>query len=85
MQSLTKLTSIALLWWAAVFFAAISWWPFTGAAVVLLTLFTLRVFALMHRECGHASLFQKPTAQSRHRLCAGSPVRHATVCVVAAP
>jgi hypothetical protein len=56
MQALTTLTSIALLWWAAVFFAAISWW-LTGAAVVLLTLFTLRVFALMH-ECGHASLFR---------------------------
>jgi omega-6 fatty acid desaturase (delta-12 desaturase) len=55
MQALTTLMSIALLWWAAVFFAGISLW-LTGLAVVLLTLFTLRVFALMH-ECGHGSLF----------------------------
>jgi len=57
-QALTTLTSIALLWWATVVSAGISLW-LTAGAVVLLTLFTLRVFALMH-ECGHGSLFRSP-------------------------
>jgi acyl-lipid omega-6 desaturase (Delta-12 desaturase) len=57
-QALTTLTSIALMWWAAVVSAGISLW-LTAGAVALLTLFTLRVFALMH-ECGHGSLFRSP-------------------------
>jgi acyl-lipid omega-6 desaturase (Delta-12 desaturase) len=55
-QALTTLVSIALLWWFAVVSAGVSLW-LTAAAIVLLTLFTLRVFALMH-ECGHGSLFR---------------------------
>jgi fatty acid desaturase len=55
-QALTTLMSIALLWWAALVSAGISLW-LTATEVVLLTLFTLRVFALMH-ECGHGRLFR---------------------------
>jgi acyl-lipid omega-6 desaturase (Delta-12 desaturase) len=55
-QVLTTLTSFALLWWVAVFSVNISHW-LTAAAVLLISLFTLRAFALMH-ECGHGSLFR---------------------------
>jgi omega-6 fatty acid desaturase (delta-12 desaturase) len=55
-QVLTTLVPLALFWWAAVLCAATSFW-LTAAAVLLITLFTLRVFALMH-ECGHGSLFR---------------------------
>jgi omega-6 fatty acid desaturase (delta-12 desaturase) len=55
-QVLTTLAPLVLLWWAAVLCAP----RFLSAAVpavLLITLFTLRVFALMH-ECGHGSLFR---------------------------
>jgi acyl-lipid omega-6 desaturase (Delta-12 desaturase) len=55
-QVLTTLVPFALLWWAAVLGAGASHW-LTLAAMLLITLFTLRVFALMH-ECGHGSLFR---------------------------
>lgn len=55
-QVLTTLIPLALLWWAAVLSAGISPW-LTGAAMLLIALFTLRVFALMH-DCGHSSLFR---------------------------
>jgi omega-6 fatty acid desaturase (delta-12 desaturase) len=55
-QVLTTLLPLALLWWAAVRSASSFWWV-TATAVLLITLFLLRVFALMH-ECGHASLFR---------------------------
>jgi omega-6 fatty acid desaturase (delta-12 desaturase) len=55
-QILSTLTPLCLLWWAALRGAAISFW-LTAAATLLISLFTLRVFALMH-ECGHASLFR---------------------------
>ncbi len=55
-QVLTALTAVVTLWWAAVAGAGISLW-ITVAAVLLISLFTLRVFALMH-ECGHGSLFR---------------------------
>jgi omega-6 fatty acid desaturase (delta-12 desaturase) len=55
-QVLTTLTSLAVLWWAAVLSVAVSHW-LTIAAVLLISLFSLRVFALMH-ECGHSSLFR---------------------------
>jgi acyl-lipid omega-6 desaturase (Delta-12 desaturase) len=58
-QVLTTLVPLALLWSAAVLCAAASFW-LTAAAVLLITLFTLRVFALMH-ECGHGSLFRSRT------------------------
>jgi omega-6 fatty acid desaturase (delta-12 desaturase) len=54
-QVLTALASLALLWWIAVLSAGVSHW-FTVAAVLLISLFSLRVFVLMH-ECGHGSLF----------------------------
>ncbi|HEY6484556.1 MAG TPA: fatty acid desaturase [Steroidobacteraceae bacterium] len=55
-QVLTTLVPLALLWWAAIASASVSFW-LTAAAVVPITFFTLRVFALMH-ECGHGSLFR---------------------------
>jgi acyl-lipid omega-6 desaturase (Delta-12 desaturase) len=50
------LLPLALLWWVAVAGEGMSRW-ITAAAMLLMTLFTLRVFALMH-ECGHGSLFR---------------------------
>jgi omega-6 fatty acid desaturase (delta-12 desaturase) len=55
-QVLMTLTSLALVWWVAVLSVDISRW-FSAAAVFLISLFTLRAFALMH-ECGHGSLFR---------------------------
>ena len=55
-QVLTTLASLALLWWAALLSVYVSYW-LTVAAVLLISLFTVRAFALMH-ECGHGSLFR---------------------------
>lgn len=55
-QVSTTLVPFALLWLVAIRGTATSLY-LTAAAVPLLTLFTLRVFALMH-ECGHGSLFR---------------------------
>jgi acyl-lipid omega-6 desaturase (Delta-12 desaturase) len=55
-QALTTLGALALLWWLAVLSDRVSGW-LTVAVVLLISLFTLRVFALMH-ECGHGSLFR---------------------------
>jgi omega-6 fatty acid desaturase (delta-12 desaturase) len=55
-QVLTTLVPLALLWWVAVRFASSFPWV-TVATVLLIVLFLLRVFALMH-ECGHGSLFR---------------------------
>src|SRR5258708_15880533 len=55
-QVLMTLASLALLWWAALLSVHVSYW-LTVAAVLLLSLFTVRAFALMH-ECGHGSLFR---------------------------
>ena len=55
-QILMTLVPLALLWLAAVQGARISYW-LTAAATPLISLFTLRVFALMH-DCGHGSLFR---------------------------
>src|ERR1700730_15234375 len=55
-QVLTTLAPLALLWSVAVLCASRFWWV-TAIAVLLISLFTLRVFALMH-ECGHGSLFR---------------------------
>jgi acyl-lipid omega-6 desaturase (Delta-12 desaturase) len=54
-QVLTTLASLALLWWAALLSVHVSNW-LTVAAVLLISLFTVRAFTLMH-ECGHGSLF----------------------------
>jgi omega-6 fatty acid desaturase (delta-12 desaturase) len=55
-QVLMTLVPLALLWWAAIACAAVSYWLVAGA-IPLITLFTVRVFGLMH-ECGHGSLFR---------------------------
>ncbi len=55
-QVLTTLASLALLWWGALLSVHITNW-LTAAAVLLISLFTVRTFALMH-ECGHGSLFR---------------------------
>jgi acyl-lipid omega-6 desaturase (Delta-12 desaturase) len=55
-QVVTTLAPLALFWWVAILCASASIW-LTAAAVLPITLFTLRVFALMH-ECGHGSLFR---------------------------
>jgi omega-6 fatty acid desaturase (delta-12 desaturase) len=55
-QSLVTLGALMLTWCVAVMSTAISLW-LTAAAILAISLFTLRVFALMH-ECGHGSLFR---------------------------
>jgi omega-6 fatty acid desaturase (delta-12 desaturase) len=55
-QVLTTLTAVAALWWVALASVGVSRW-LTAGAVLMLSLFILRVFALMH-ECGHGSLFR---------------------------
>ena len=55
-QVLTTLALLAVFWWAAVLSLAISNW-FIIPAALLISLFSLRVFTLMH-ECGHGSLFR---------------------------
>ena len=55
-QVLTTLVPLALIWGVAAMGAGVSRW-LTIAAMLVITLFTLRVFALMH-ECGHGSLFR---------------------------
>ena len=57
-QILSTLAPLALLWWAALASVGVSIW-LTAAAMLAISLFTLRVFALMH-ECGHGSLFRSP-------------------------
>jgi omega-6 fatty acid desaturase (delta-12 desaturase) len=54
-QVLTTLGPLAALWYAVAPSAGISPW-LTAAVVVLMILFLLRAFVLMH-ECGHGSLF----------------------------
>src|SRR5271169_731565 len=55
-QVLTTLGFLSLLWWAALLSVHVSYW-LTAAAVLPISLFTVRAFALMH-ECGHGSLFR---------------------------
>jgi omega-6 fatty acid desaturase (delta-12 desaturase) len=57
-QALTTFLSLGLLWWVAVLGFGASLW-LAAAAMLLITLFNVRVFALMH-ECGHGSLFRSP-------------------------
>ncbi len=58
-QVLTTLIGLGCLWWFAAATAGISLW-FTVGTALLMSLFVLRVFALMH-ECGHNSLFRTQT------------------------
>ena len=53
---LTTLLPLAALWYGAVLSAGVSYW-ITAGVIVLMSLFLLRVFVLMH-ECGHGSLFR---------------------------
>jgi len=55
-QVLTTLIPFLVLWLAAIHFALVSPW-ITAALMLLIILFTLRAFGLMH-ECGHGSLFR---------------------------
>jgi omega-6 fatty acid desaturase (delta-12 desaturase) len=55
-QGLVTITAIVILWYLAIAIESVSRW-YALLAVVPLSLFTLRVFALMH-ECGHNSLFR---------------------------
>ena len=57
-QVLITLVLLALVWWATVLSVNVSLW-LTAAAILLVSLFSVRVFALMH-ECGHDSLFRTP-------------------------
>lgn len=54
-QVLTTLVPLAALWYAVAPSASISLW-LTTAVTMLMVLFLLRAFVLMH-ECGHGSLF----------------------------
>jgi acyl-lipid omega-6 desaturase (Delta-12 desaturase) len=55
-QVLTTFAALAVLWLLAVRSVGISGW-LTAIVILVMSLFTLRVFALMH-ECGHGSLFR---------------------------
>jgi len=55
-QVLTTLAPLCALWYAAVLSAGVSYWLTAGVAL-LMSLFLLRAFVLMH-DCGHGSLFR---------------------------
>lgn len=55
-QALTTLAPLAALWYAAVLSTGVSY-GLTAGVTLLMSLFLLRVFVLMH-ECGHGSLFR---------------------------
>jgi omega-6 fatty acid desaturase (delta-12 desaturase) len=55
LQILATLLPLAGLWWLAVAAAPVSWW-LTAAVGVVISLFIVRVFVLMH-DCGHGSMF----------------------------
>jgi acyl-lipid omega-6 desaturase (Delta-12 desaturase) len=56
MQLFTTLGALVFLWWAAIECVGISRW-LVVAPLLLIILFTLRAFGLMH-ECGHGALFR---------------------------
>jgi omega-6 fatty acid desaturase (delta-12 desaturase) len=55
-QVLATLVPFVLLWWAAIWCAGAFPW-LTAVPLLLIILFTVRIFGLMH-ECGHGSLFR---------------------------
>lgn len=55
-QVLTTLAPLSLLWWAVAWSSGVSYW-LTAVVTLLISLFLLRVFVLMH-DCGHGSLFR---------------------------
>ena len=81
MQVLTTLVFLSLLWWAALLSVHVSCW-LTAAAVLPISLFTVRAFALMH-ECGHGSLFRTQRLNRAFGFLLGV-IRDATVRVVSA-
>jgi acyl-lipid omega-6 desaturase (Delta-12 desaturase) len=56
LQLFTTLVPLAFLWWAAIQLARVTPW-LVVFPMLLMMLFTVRVFGLMH-ECGHGSLFR---------------------------
>ena len=55
-QVVTTFVPLSALWWVAVQSAAVSYW-LTAGVIVVMSLFLVRVFVLMH-DCGHGSLFR---------------------------
>ena len=55
-QVLTTFVPLAALWYVAALSADVSYW-LTVSVTLIMSLFLLRVFVLMH-ECGHGSLFR---------------------------
>ena len=58
-QVLTTLLPLAALWYAATLDVAASWYGLAIITTLVMSLFELRAFVLMH-ECGHGSLFRSP-------------------------
>jgi len=56
-QIITTLAPFIFLWWAAIRCAGTAPW-LTATLMILISLFTLRAFGLMH-DCGHGSLFRR--------------------------
>ena len=81
-QVLMTLALLALVWWAALLSVNVSLW-LTAASILLISLFSVRVFALMH-ECGQRQLVSHSAAQSHIWFSPGRGLGHAPVCVVAA-
>ncbi len=57
-QVVTTLVPLSALWWLAVESTDVSYW-LTAGVTLLMSLFLVRVFVLMH-DCGHGSLFRTP-------------------------
>ena len=55
-QVLTTFVPLSALWWVAEQTADVSYW-LTAGMILLMSLFLVRVFVLMH-DCGHGSLFR---------------------------
>jgi omega-6 fatty acid desaturase (delta-12 desaturase) len=68
-QILNTVVPYILLWFLAVKTAAISFW-FLPPIMVLMTLFSLRCFSLMH-DCGHYSLFSSKRVNRVVGFCLG--------------
>lgn len=64
LQVLSGIAALALLWWGAAWSCEVSYW-LTGGIAILITLFTSRLFVLMH-DCGHGCLFR---SQPLNRGC----------------
>lgn len=58
LQILTVLVPLPVLWWAVSWSATVSY-GLTAGVALLMSLFLVRAFVLMH-DCGHGSLFRSP-------------------------